>query len=332
MEEQLYADRAALRRLHHAHPQWTQRELATHLGRSLAWVKKWLGRLRAAAPDDLTVLCSRSRAHHAPYPRWDEAVVARILEMRDQPPEGLRRVPGPQAILYYLQRDPALQARGVPLPRSTRTIWRILDHHDCIVRERRPDHEPVPRPAPLTSWQLDFKDASTVPAAPEGKQQHVVEVFNVIDVGTSMLLDAQVRADFTATTSVQAAAALVRAQGLPARITFDRDPRFVGSVSTRDFPAPFVRFWSCLGVEVTVCPPHRPDKNAFIERYHRSYTQECLQVDCPTTLEEVCGHGRLQRALQPRAAQSSAQLRQPAAARCLSHLAAPPQRPVGRRS
>lgn len=40
-------------------------------------------------------------------------------------------------------------------------------------------------------------------------------------------------------------------------------------------------------MDVTICPPHRPDKNAFVERYHRSYNQECLQVDRPTTVAEV---------------------------------------------
>jgi hypothetical protein len=31
----------------------------------------------------------------------------------------------------------------------------------------------------LTSWQLDFKDVSTVPADPDGKRAHVVEVLDV---------------------------------------------------------------------------------------------------------------------------------------------------------
>jgi len=84
-----------------------------------------------------------------------------------------------------------------------------------------------------------------------------------------------------------AVADLVRDQGLPDHITFDRDPRFVGSAKARDFPAPFVRFWACLGVAVTICPPHRPDKDAFVERYHRSYNQECLLIDRPTTVAEV---------------------------------------------
>ncbi len=51
---------------------------------------------------------------------------------------------------------------------------------------------------PLEEIQIDFKDASTVPADPEGKQQHVVEVLNFVDAGTSILLSAQTHQDFHA--------------------------------------------------------------------------------------------------------------------------------------
>jgi len=64
-----------------------------------------------------------------------------------------------------------------------------------------------------------------------------------------------------------------------------RDPRFVGAAQQRDFPAPFVRFWLCLGVMVTICPPRRPDLNAFVERCHRSFEYECLRVYQPADLE-----------------------------------------------
>ncbi len=70
-------------------------------------------------------------------------------------------------------------------------------------------------------------------------------------------------------------------------MTFDRDPRWVGGVPGRDFPSPLRRLLLCLGVRPHVCPPHRPDKNAFVERFHRTYGQECLQIHQPGTLQEV---------------------------------------------
>src|SRR5262249_48801073 len=153
------------------------------------------------------------------YPTYDPAVIERILELRANPPENLRRVPGPRAILYYLHRDAPLQAAGHQLPRAPTTIWRILRRHGCIAVRPRPAQQPLERPAPLTAWQLDFKDASPVPADPDGgKRQHVVEILNTVDTGTSLLLDAQVREDYTAETSIAAVATLVGSQGLPAAV------------------------------------------------------------------------------------------------------------------
>jgi transposase InsO family protein len=58
--------------------------------------------------------------------------------------------------------------------------------------------------------------------------------------------------------------------GLPGMLTFDNDPRLVGSPAGRDFPSALVRFLLCLGVIPHVIPPHRPDTNAYVERFHRS--------------------------------------------------------------
>ncbi len=174
MEVVYYAARANLRRLMHLHPQWTQPQYAVAVGMSLGWVKKWKKRLEEAESEDEQVLHSRSRARIHPPERINERVVDRIVAMRDEPPEGLQRTPGPKAILYYLPRDPDLQ--GLRLPRSSRTIYRILKQAGRI-QERLPRlHEPLERPEPMSHWQLDFKDASTVPAERDGKRQHVVEV------------------------------------------------------------------------------------------------------------------------------------------------------------
>jgi transposase InsO family protein len=213
--------------------------------------------------------------------------VDRLLELRDHPPANLQRVPGPKTLLYFLGRDPGLRAAGVAPPRSTSTVWALLRRHGRIPPRRPHHHESVDLPEPLTSWQLDFKDVSTVPGDPEGKRQHAVETLNCVDCGTSLLVDARVQDDFTEETVLATVADLLRAHGLPEEVTVDRDPRFVGSPSGRDFPSPLVRFLTCLGVAVRVIPPDRPDVNAFVERFNGTSQRECLRVRKPATLEQA---------------------------------------------
>jgi hypothetical protein len=48
-----------------------------------------------------------------------------------------------------------------------------------------------------------------------------------------------------------------------------------------------VRFLLCLGIQPNICPPHRPDKNCYVERLHHTYKYECLLVHRPATVQEV---------------------------------------------
>jgi hypothetical protein len=41
------------------------------------------------------------------------------------------------------------------------------------------------------------------------------------------------------------------------------------------------------GIPPNICPAQRPDRNGFVERFHRTLTTECLQVHRPGTLEQV---------------------------------------------
>ncbi len=136
MEAVDYAARANLRRLMQRHPQWTQKQYAHEVGMSLGWVKKWKKRLQEAEPGEEAVLHSRSRARKHPPERISQPVVDRIVAMRDEPPEGLGRTPGPKALLYYLPRD--AQVQGERLPRSSRTIYQI--------RHRKPDASAIDCP------------------------------------------------------------------------------------------------------------------------------------------------------------------------------------------
>jgi hypothetical protein len=65
-------------------------------------------------PDNEYVLQGQSRGRKHPPPPRDARVIARILEIRDQPLENLRRTPGPKTILSYLQRDAEWKERAIP--------------------------------------------------------------------------------------------------------------------------------------------------------------------------------------------------------------------------
>lgn len=284
-----YAARANLSYLVHHHPDWTHAQLAAALGYSKAWVKTWLKRLReeqAAGVPIEQIWQGHSRARKTPPPQTSAVVVEQILAIRDQPPEGLRRVPGQEAIHYYLERDAIMQFFQLPIP-SCKTIYRVLKAHQRIPERDKPVHQPMERAAPMSSWQIDFKAVSSVPTSEEGKQQHVVETLNSIDTGTSVLLDAHVRTDFTAETALEALASTLLKYGCPQRITLDRDSRWVGSPAGSDFPAALLRFGACLGIQIVVCDPQHPQQNGFVERYHRTSQEECLALERPTTLAQA---------------------------------------------
>jgi Integrase core domain len=142
---------------------------------------------------------------------------------------------------------------------------------------------------PLEEIQMDFKDIRSVSPeqSPRGKRQQGVEVCNVVDAGTSIALWAQAREDFHEQTALETVITFLQKSGRPRQMTFDRDPPWVGDVSGRDFPSPLRRLLLCLGMIPHVCPPYRPDKHADVERFHRTYGQECLHIHQPNTLQQV---------------------------------------------
>ncbi len=290
MEVDWVCKRAHLRALLGLHPDWSQQQLADAVGCSKSMVCKWKKRFREADPHSALVLFSRSRASRHHPARLAQEVVERIMEIRLCPPERLKRTPGPKAILYYLGCDETLRLRGLRLPRSTRTVWQILDQAGLIERDEARRRSPLPQQELLQEVQVDFKDTGTVnadPTAPPGKRQHLVEVCNFVDAGSSRLLSAQVHEDFHAETAFDAVVHFLREYGLPSLLTMDRDVRWVGSATQRDFPSALLQFLYGVGVQPNVLPPHHPELNCYVERYHKTYKKECLEIFRPTTLEEV---------------------------------------------
>ncbi len=144
MEAVYYAARANLQRLLRQYPDWTRPQLAQATGMSVSRIDTWEKRLLHAPKDDEQVLHGLSRAPHHPLPRLNQQVVDRVLEIRDDPPEGLGRTSGPKAILYYLSRDESLKERGLRLPKSTRTIHRLLRENGRIASRLPRSRFPLP--------------------------------------------------------------------------------------------------------------------------------------------------------------------------------------------
>jgi hypothetical protein len=159
----------------------------------------------------------------------------------------------------------------------------LLRKTGCMLPKPQKKRQPTEPREPLEEIQMDFKDVSSVSAeqSRQGKRQQVIEVGNFVDAGPSIALFAQAREDFHEQTAMEAMISFLQTSGRPHQITFEHDPRWVGSGSGRDFPSPLRRLLGCRGITPAICPPHRPDKNASGERYHRPYGQECLQIHRP---------------------------------------------------
>jgi hypothetical protein len=302
-------------------------QLAEAVDRCLSWAKKWLKRLSLAPADDQVVLHSRSRAHHTPYRKVPQAVVQRILEIREEPPENLHRTPGPKAILYYLRREQTRAGLGTSLPRSSCTVWRILRRFGCILDAPARRRRPLELAKPMTNSELDFTDESLVPSEPLGKKQHGVESFNAIDAGTSTWLFTQVRTDFNAQTARFSVIEVLWQYGCPMQVTSSpRSPLDRGPTDAHVSLRRMSRMLLCLGITPRICPPRRPDKKPFVERLHRTLQEECLLLQHPQTpeaaqevSEQFRQHDNQERPLKAES------LRERPAADCLSnftHLAA----------
>jgi hypothetical protein len=288
MEAVFQADRSLLRDLLQTRPDLSLKQMAQIVKRSYTWAKDWAKRLAAAPPDDLEVLQSRSRARHSQPSEWDPLVLRRIEQIRLHPPENLQRTPGPRAILYYLPRDAELQEKGCRLPKSTSTVWQMLTKLGLITQKTVIVHQEGPQRGLMEEIQADFNDPGLPPdPSGEGKKQHVAEVFNFVDAGSSILLKAKVHPDYHAQTALEAIIEFLWEYGCPRRFSLDHDPRFLGGPGGWDFPSPLVRFLRTVRVGVRICPVHQPQKNAYVERYHRTYKYECIEVHKPQNLEEL---------------------------------------------
>ena len=108
----------------------------------------------------------------------------------------------------------------------------------------------------------------------------------MIDAGSSVAISTTVSDQFDAKHALIAMLDVFRQDGMPQTIRMDRDPRLVGSSSNDIFPSAFMRTLLCLGVTLDICPPRRPDRKPYVERFIRTQKEESIYPRRPATVEQ----------------------------------------------
>lgn len=276
METTWMYDRIRLYRLMQSHPDWSIPRLAAALQRSVSWVKKWRRRFREARAITFETFLSRSRAPKTSPQKVSESVVKAVLSLRKTLGELYHQRVGPKRILYHLREDTNLEQNGHRLPRSATTVWRILQDAGIYRCRERVDPIPVPRPEPMSEWEVDFGERRIG----DGK----LEFWTVVDRGTSVLVDLQGERGYNAESALLALTRTFITHGCPKVIRLDNDPRFVASWTTDGFPSALERFLLCLNIEVHRCDPASPWQKPFVERVIGTVKHEYLEKHQPPTL------------------------------------------------
>jgi len=213
----------------------------------------------------------------------DAATEERIVELRKALGERYQRVVGARTISLTLRQDPTREWKGV----SPTSVWRVLRERQCIVRATPLPKAPFVRPQPGAVWELDFCTLSPKSEEAPEKNANALEAFSVVDRGSSAQIASEASTAYDAHHTLETMAAIVQREGLPRCVVVDQDPRFVGSASTDAYPSAFIRFLTCLGVEVDVLPPHRPDLKPFVERHQRTVKTECFGNRPPADTQDA---------------------------------------------
>lgn len=262
-------DRFHLYFLMQEHPHWSPASYAEVIGRSRRWVRKWQKRLREDENGTLAKFVSASRAPKTRPKETSPEVKNLVGDLREDLSEKYHRKAGARLILLELRKRKDLEDLGYFVPKSASTINNILHELGYIEKPKKKWREPLVLPEPNEEWEIDFGEIRI-------DFETKLEFFLVVDRGTSRVIYLEGSRGYNAETALEAIARLFILHGMPKRLRFDRDPRFVGSWTSDSYASALVRFLRVVGVEEVICPPRRPDKKPFVERCIGTLKREWL--------------------------------------------------------
>ena len=142
-------------------------------------------------------------------------------------------------------------------------------------KKRVPARERVPLTvpsAPNQVWAIDFMHDTLY-----GRRSF--RSFNVIDEADRHCLGIDLATSIPAVRVTRFMEQLVDIHGKPAAVRCDNGPEFISHE--------FMAWCAKRDIKIVFIQPGKPDQNAFIERFNRSYREEVLDAHIFNTLEDV---------------------------------------------
>ena len=133
--------------------------------------------------------------------------------------------------------------------------------------------QPLGAPAHLNeTWALDFMADALYDGRP-------FRALTVIDEGNREALAIEIGTSIPSARVIRVLDELVRLYGPPARVRVDNGPELVADA--------FVEWCAAQRISLGYIQPGKPDQNAFIERFNRTYREEVLDAHLFESLEQV---------------------------------------------
>lgn len=155
-------------------------------------------------------------------------------------------------------------------------IYRALRLHQRSRRRKRvPTRHPQPLAVPTAPnqvWSADFMNDALY----RGPR---FRTFNVLDDFNREALAIEIDTSLTSLRLIRVFEQLADERGLPDMLRVDNGPEFLG--------AEFTEWCAAQGIFIDYIEPGKPNQNAYIERFNRSYRTEVLDVYLFASLEEV---------------------------------------------
>jgi len=147
--------------------------------------------------------------------------------------------------------------------------------------------QPLVAPTTLNSiWALDFMQDALYGGRP-------FRTLNILDEANREALAIEIGTSIPAARVVRVLEQLILLHGRPAALRLDNGPEFTAEC--------FTAWCDAQGIARLYIQPGKPDQNAFIERFNRSYREEVLDAHLFDSLDQVRGMLNLARSSNPAA-------------------------------